>query len=458
MDSTGTGAGGLVNWDPPDQDDAPQRRSLDPLALMRGVGRHWLVATTTFALSIAATLAVLRVLPRTYHVQTQLIARRQQVLPSLARPSLGDESPTAGAYDLVHRRDNLASIISEVGLIEQVSAAELKSGRERPSEEDLLRLLLKRLDTALIVSPGDGTLTISIDWPDPDVGFRIVAAAVRNYLEARRLLETQPIEEAIGTLESRATVLRANTESLLVEAQRHRPARSRGTPAAAGVPLSETEMRAEQMEASIRAKREALRDADDYRRRRLAELRAKLTQEEAIYGPGYPSQVGLKQEIEALSHPSPQLDSLQKELRAAEANYRSQFGRSPSKSERTSSSELLDAASQREPPPDSPEARLKHAALEYQAMMDRISGARIELETARAAFKYRYNVIWPAERPKKPDRPKTASLVAAGTVFGLLFAVCMATAVDALSGRIVERAQIEHKLGLPVLGDLRSLR
>jgi uncharacterized protein involved in exopolysaccharide biosynthesis len=425
---------------------------------MRGVGRHWLVATTTFALSIAATLAVLRVLPRTYHVQTQLIARRQQVLPSLARPSLGDESPTAGAYDLVHRRDNLASIISEVGLIEQGSAAELESGRERPSEEDLLRLLLKRLDTALIVSPGDGTLTISIDWPDPDVGFRIVAAAVRNYLEARRLLETQPIEEAIGTLESRATVLRANTESLLVEAQRHRPARSRGKTAAAGVPLSETEMRAEQMEASIRAKREALRDADDYRRRRLAELRAKLTQEEAIYGPGYPSRVGLKQEIEALSHPSPQLDSLQKELRAAEANYRSQFGRSPSNSERTSSSELLDAASQREPPPDSPEARLKHAALEYQAMMDRISGARIELETARAAFKYRYNVIWPAERPKKPDRPKTASLLAAGAVFGLLFTVCMAVAVDAFSGRIVERTQIEHKLGLPVLGDLRSLR
>jgi hypothetical protein len=149
---------------------------------------------------------------------------------------------------------------------------------------------------------------------------------------------------------------------------------------------------------------------------------------------------------------------LQKELRAAEANYRSQFGRSPSKSERTSSSELLDAASQREPPPDSPEARLKHAALEYQAMMDRISGARIELETARAAFKYRYNVIWPAERPKKPDRPKTASLLAAGAVFGLLFTVCMAVAVDAFSGRIVERTQIEHKLGLPVLGDLRSLR
>ncbi len=454
MDSTGTGAGGLAGWDAPDQDDASRRRSLDPLSLLRSVGRHWFVASAAFALSILATLGILRVLPRTYHVQTQLIARRQQVLPSLARPSLGDESPTAGAYDLVHRRDNLAAIVREVGLIDQAHAAAVKPGRERLSEEDLLKLLIRRLDTALVVSPGDGTLTISIDWPDPDLAVRIVGAAVRNYLEARRLLETQPIEEAIGTLESRAAVLRADVESLLVEAQKQRPAQLRGKVAAAVEPRSEAEIRAERMEASIRAKRDALREGADYRRRRLAELRAKLTQEEAVYGPGYPSQVGMKQEIEALSRPSRQMESLQDELREAEANYRSQFGRMPS----FSSSGLLDAASQREPPPDSPEARLKHATLEYQAMMERIGGAHIELETARAAFKYRYSVIWPAERPNKPDRPKTPTILAAGTFMGLLLAFCAAFVADFLSGRIVERAQIEQKLGLQILGDLGSLR
>jgi uncharacterized protein involved in exopolysaccharide biosynthesis len=445
MDSTGTGAGGLAGWDAPDQDDGSHRRALDPLSLLRRVGRHWFLASAAFALSILTTLAFLRVLPRTYHVQTQLMARRQQVLPSLARPSLGDESPTAGAYDLVHRRDNLAAIVREVGLIDQARAAEVKPGSEPLSEEDLLKLLIKRLDTALVVSPGEGTLTISIDWPDPDLAVRIVGAAVGNYLEARRLLETQPIEEAIGTLESRAAVLRADVESLLVEAQKQRPAQLRGKIAAAVEPRAE---------ADIRAKRAALREAEDYRRRRLAELRAKLTQEEAVYGPGYPSQVGMKQEIEALSRPSGQLESLQDELRAAEAGYRSQFGKMPP----PSSSGLLDAASQREPPPDSPEARLKHATLEYQAMMERIAGAHIELETARAAFKYRYSVIWPAERPKKPDRPKTPTILGAGAFMGLLLAFCAALVADSLRGRIVERAQIEQKLGLQILGDLGSLR
>jgi uncharacterized protein involved in exopolysaccharide biosynthesis len=454
MDSMGPGAGGLAGWDAPDQDEASQRRSIDPLALLRRVGRHWFVASAAFALCILTTLAVLLVLPRTYHVQTQLIARRQQVLPSLARPSLGDESPTAGAYDLVHRRDNLVAIIREVGLIDQARAAELRSRRERLTDEDLLKLLIKRLDTALVVSPGDGTLTISIDWPDPDSAVRIVGTAVRNYLEARRLLETQPIEEAIGTLERRAAVLRDDMESLLAEAQRQRPAQLRGKIAAAMGPRSEAEIRAERIEASIRAKRDALREGEDSRRRRLAELGAKLTQEEAVYGPGYPSQVGMKQEIEALSRPSRQLELLRDELRAAEADYRSQFGRMPP----PSSSGLLDATSQREPPPDSPEARLKHATLEYQAMMERIGGAHIELETARAAFKYRYSVIWPAERPKKPDRPKTPAILAAGSFFGLLLAFCAALVADSLSGRIMERSQIEQKLGLQILGDLGSLR
>src|SRR5258708_15614792 len=122
MDSTGTGAGGLAGWDAPDQDDASRRRSLDPLSLLRSVGRHWFVASAAFALSILATLGILRVLPRTYHVQTQLIARRQQVLPSLARPSLGDESPTAGANDLSHRAENLAATVRAGGPTAQAHA------------------------------------------------------------------------------------------------------------------------------------------------------------------------------------------------------------------------------------------------------------------------------------------------------------------------------------------------
>src|ERR1700694_3986534 len=96
---------GIADWSGSEQDDAPRRSSLRPATLLRSLRRRWLVSALGFAACIGATLAILRVLPRTYHVQTQILARRQQVLPTLARPSLGDESPTAGAFQAIHRRD-----------------------------------------------------------------------------------------------------------------------------------------------------------------------------------------------------------------------------------------------------------------------------------------------------------------------------------------------------------------
>lgn len=431
-----------------------QRRPLQPMAWLRAMRRHWIVAGGSFALTVALAAVVLTRLPRTYHVQTQLVARRQQVLPSLARPSLGDESPTAGAFELVHRRDNLAALLRETGVLAAESRAVRKPGAERLSEEELLRILIKRLDAALVVTPGDGTLTLSIDWRNPKEAYELVTAAARNYLDARKLAETQPIEEAIGTLEGRAAQLRANVDTLLAEAQRHRPTQNRRPPPAP----EESAAPAAQLEAAIRSKRQSIRDAEDLRRRKLTELQGKLSQEEAVYGPGYPSQISLKQEIAVLSQPAPQVVALREEVREAETEFRRRFGRFPGKSEDPGAADSLDFASQREPPPDSPEARFKQANLEYQAMLDRISGARIELETARAAFKYRYNVIWPAELPKKPDHPKVASLFAASVVAGLFLSLCLALGADALSGRIVERAQVEHKLRLPILGELGPLR
>lgn len=456
MDSKGASAGDWESWDPGEQDDASRRGPTQPLAWARAIGRHWVVAGGTFALCMAATLVVIRILPRTYHVQAELIARRQQVLPTVARPSLGEDSPTSTAHDLVHRRETLAAIVDEAKVLESLRAKDSSSRPQTLSDGELSNLLVRRLDAALTVVPGDGTVTIAIDWPDPDVAFRIVGAAVRNYLDARRLAETQPIEEAIRNLETRATQLRGNVESLMVEVQKYRAARPRARSQVAATEPSAAEEQMAQLEMSIKAKRETLRDAEEYHRRRLTELRGKLLQEESLYGPGYPSQISLKQEIEALSQPSPQISALRDELRAAEAEFRRRFGKAPGRSESSDTVGGANFSWEREAPPDSPDARFKHATLEYQGMMDRISGARLELETARAAFKYRYSVIWPAELPKKPDRPKVPSLLAAGAGVGLLLSLCMALAADAVSGRIVERSQIEQGLGIPILGEFRS--
>src|SRR3990167_5647193 len=54
---------------------------------------------------------------------------------------------------------------------------------------------------------------------------------------------------------------------------------------------------------------------------------------------------------------------------------------------------------------------LRVAAAKYEELLMRIDGARIEQDTARAAFKYRYSVVRPASVPKKPVKPDVAMIL-----------------------------------------------
>src|SRR5207253_56188 len=69
---------------------------------------------------------------------------------------------------------------------------------------------------------------------------------------------------------------------------------------------------------------------------------------------------------------------------------------------------------------------MKIELAKYQDLMGRLDAARIELDTARAAFKYRYGVVRPAQIPKNADKPKAAVLLGGGFVAGLLLGLLAA--------------------------------
>src|SRR3954463_4872555 len=148
--------------------DDEEKRGLDYLLFVaRSVRRHWLVAAICLAACAAAAKVLLPYLPKTYNAQTQILARRQQMLPSLARPSLGEESPTAAAFEIVHRRDNLVAIAQKAALLRPGERAPAAPEDVQLTDEERLARLPGRIAPRLSVRSGDGTLTISIDWPDP---------------------------------------------------------------------------------------------------------------------------------------------------------------------------------------------------------------------------------------------------------------------------------------------------
>ena len=92
----------------------------------------------------------------------------------------------------------------------------------------------------------------------------------------------------------------------------------------------------------------------------------------------------------------------------------------------------------------------------YGAVLDRIDSAQMELVTARAAFKYRYSVIVPAEVPRKPLKPKVPQIVTAGVLAALALALLAAAAADIRKGRIVESWQVKQYLALDILADVQT--
>ena len=95
------------------------------------------------------------------------------------------------------------------------------------------------------------------------------------------------------------------------------------------------------------------------------------------------------------------------------------------------------------------------ASSKYEDLLMRIDAAKIELDTARAAFKYRYSVVRPASVPRKPSKPNMPLLVALTFVLALALATVVGAALDWWRGVAVEAWQLERAWGLKVLSQVK---
>jgi hypothetical protein len=98
--------------------------------------------------------------------------------------------------------------------------------------------------------------------------------------------------------------------------------------------------------------------------------------------------------------------------------------------------------------------RLRDAMERYGALRSQIQAGQIDLETAEAAFKYRYAVVTPAQVPKRPTSPNVLLVTLAAILGGLLIGLLVAVLADVHSGRLIERWQVELILDRPILGDV----
>lgn len=483
--------------DADDSDETPfdSRTAKNYLQYARGsIRRRRVLASSAFLLVLLGALAALFALPKSYHVEAKLLAHTNAGL-SVRGDSTGTDAPTKAAAEMVLRHDNLVAMVEATDLIEHYAghmapaqrvraffAAMLRPDRTRQDEiEDMVELLAKQFH----VWSNDGTVTIAIDWPDARMAYRLVDYAQESFLEARHVHEVASTAESVGILRGHAAAMRRDVDTAVEALQRVAgglagAARGQGVHSEHAVastrspPSLSAERQAEltKLRATIEAKRRAADDLEDVRRHRLTELRARLLEQRAVYTENHPTIIDLEQTIAFMSKDSPQAASLRKEAAALSAQL---DGKGFTDTDRGSSPAALPDVPALPPqlPADvlsfersSPEDRdpamvyargqLRDAMEKYAAFRSQIQTAQIDLETAEAAFKYRYAVVTPAQVPKRPAKPSALWVVLGAMAAGVFVGLLAAVLADVQSGRVFERWQLELVLGKPVLGVVGS--
>lgn len=472
--------------------------------VLRGVRRHRPLALILFVMVMGLGVLATAYFPRTYHVESKLLANRSQVIRALGNPrsSLQGDDPTRAAEETIYARDNLVALIRQTNLVQRWAETRAPVLRVKDalvqlvagpmSEEDKLDAMVGTLEKRLRVNVDAQTVTIMVDWPDPQLAYQIVETAQQNFLETRHVSEMAAISEALSILEVHASKVQESVDDALAELERVREARKKGqraTPGGGGgegsaqvapeparrepdPPVrSATQLATEQELAQIKflinSKKRALADLEDFRARRLAELNSQLTEQKVQYAEQHPVVLDTRSRIEAMRQDSPQLISLKQDVADLLAEYRRKGGGDPdslteprratrpSRSSGPAQSALSNAELADDPAVDHARTNLRMATAQYEELMMRIDAARIELDTARAAFKFRYSVVRPASVPKKPVKPNVLMLLVASFVFALGLAIISGATKDLWQGRVVEAWQVERVLGLKVLSEVK---
>lgn len=435
------------------------------------VRRRWISIAMMTALFAATGAAAAVLLPRTYAAESRLLAQRNYVMPALAHPRravpTGADSPTQSAVEFVLNRPALEGIVRRIDLVGRWD-------RERPAvlrfkdrvtqrvrgpitDEDKLDAIVDLLAKRISVSVINDTITVKATWSDPRTVVDIVTGAVEAFLEARRKMDVQAIADTHALLSRTAETERANVEAQLAvvaavarTAAVERPRQGAPVVRSTLTPKAPIESRdtdpLDGLRSQILDARTEIASGEARHEQQIREAESRLAQSRAVQTDRHPDVLALQRALGRLREEPSALRA----ARANEAQLVAQYVASGGRLDRLStsgagaanaadadaavSSSLTDAvlARQARAGDEDPDAvvyarsLLKSSVETYQDILTRLANAQIELETAKAAFGYRYAVSDPARLPKKASAPNVPFIVVGALLAGLFAGVVRA--------------------------------
>ena len=455
------------------------------LLVAHAIRRHPLVFLGVWVGVVGVSLGLARSLPKTYDVDTSLQVSPANAITALSAARAGPttaDAPSRFATETVFRRENLEALVRQTRLVEEwpktrYGLMKLKDALfarvfKAPTEEERVDALVGLLEKRLWVNTEDTVVTIGIHFPDPQLAYLLVDTALENFMEARQVAEISTIEDAITILESKATEAHERLDEALKALLEKRESRAdrlgtrvRVSPRAVSTLDASLDRESSRLVVQIQSKRRAIADLEETRRKRISELETRLQEQRSLYAENHPVVIDLRPALETARADSPQLLALRRELGPLETELKQRgllpdvgLKRSRARDAAVTAAALTpnDSLEDLDPDIDYAKSRLVHALSTYNGLLDRVDAARLQLDGAQVAFKYRYMVLQPPQKPRAPARPKQMAILLASVLAGFVVACMTPAAIDLGSRRVLERWQVEHVLGLPVLGELRD--
>ena len=492
----------------PDDDEpsnGPTPREIGAF-LVAASRRRRVLAIFAFVVVSALGIALAIVKPPVFASEVTIAVRKNGTVRMIATKS-GDnasDSLTKNAPTDILNDNNLVALMKDAEVVElwDVERAPVMKLKDRIFERlfgkvpqaDFERGLVAMLAKRLSVATDDSTITIHAEWQNRQGAYRLVTAAQARFMKTQRDDSLAMITDGINILqqylqEEGVEVDKALEELERLEAQKEATKQGLVTPTAdvdaggvvdagthrvavarAFAPAAPTVDPA--LRKGVDQKKQAIVALEEDRRKRLSDAEAQLADLRGTLAPAHPQVVALERRIESLSQPSAEVVQLKAEAAALETqlsevsdltvgrarSYLAQVGApAPAQSGRRDAGSGESIVVMTEQVDDAPtlnaKAKLAKATDKYDELRSNLRTAKMELDAAEAAFKYKYTIMVPADVPRKAKSPPPALFGAAGILFGLLLYFLLPAAADLASGRILASWQV-RKLGIDVLGEI----
>ena len=449
------------------------------------------------AVGVVLAAATWHYFPRTYSTEVKILAKKNLVLPALDNPNRAvpreADNPTKDVGNTIMQHDNLVGLIKEVDLLDRWESTRppllrakdtlLGSVKGPQSDADRMRAMEGVLEKRLFVTSDDTTVTITVEWSDPEMAFEIAQAVQKNFIEAHYDSEVNVINDAIGILEQHANDERTTFDAARAEfekASQASLARAGGAVATvtaprhathAAVPVALTLPKSAgvdpQLLAQLDDKRAQIKTMEDARNARIADLNRQLSNALVTMAPAHPEVVALKKRLADAQAVPPELAELQTEERALIDKLAASAPPRPAATTSFAVPAPMPVATatgpggrplveEEDPAVTVARMKLQTSAQKLSDLQSRIDSAKIELDIAKTAHKYRFSIVHPAEVSARPKKPNPFVLL--GGILFLVLGLAFGSVVrnERSQGRLLEQWQLERRLKLPVLGEIEA--